>query len=106
MVSLSYGYSSNDLRILIKQQPVESPETCALCGLVGASASVQQVQINSVPGEYAEGVWELTDNGPVWRDDPYLKTLRWQKNGMAYELIYMGDELGKEDLVEIAASMH
>ena len=105
MVSLSYGYSSDNLRILIKQQPAESRETCALCGLVGASASVQQVQINDAPGEYAEGVWELTDNGPVWRDDPYLKTLRWQKDGMAYELIFMGDELGRDDLVEIAESM-
>lgn len=105
MVSLSYGYSRDDLRILIKQQPVALPETCDLCGLVGASASVQHVQINDVPGEYAEGVWELTDNGPVWRDDPYLKTLRWQKDGMAYELIYMGDELGRDDLVSIAESI-
>lgn len=105
MVSLSYGYSSDNLRILIKQQPVELPETCTLCGLVGASASVQQVQINGVPGEYAEGVWELTDSGPVWRDNPYLKTLRWQRGGMAYELVYMGDELGKDDLVGIAESM-
>lgn len=105
MVSLSYGYSSDDLRVLIKQQPVELPENCTLCGLVGASASVQQVQISGVPGEYAEGVWELTDNGPVWRDDPYLKTLRWQKSGMAYELVYMGNELGKDDLVAIAESM-
>lgn len=105
MVSLSYGYSGDNLRLLIKQQPVESPETCSLCGLVGATASVQQVQINDVPGEYAEGVWELTDNGPVWRDNHYLKTLRWQKDGMAYELVYMGDELGKDELVEVAESM-
>jgi hypothetical protein len=66
---------------------------------------VQQVQISGVPGEYAEGVWELTDTGPVWRDNPYLKTLRWQKSGMAYELVYMGNELGKDDLVAIAESM-
>ena len=105
MVSLYYGYSTDNLRILIKQQPVGSPEACSLCGLVGASASVQEVQINDVHGEYAEGVWELTDNGPVWRDDPYLKTLRWQKDGTAFELVYMGDELGKDELVAIAASM-
>jgi hypothetical protein len=105
MTSLSIGYSEAERIILIKQQPIESPETCTLCGLVGASASVQQVQINGVPGEYAEGVWELTDNGPVWRDDPYLKTLRWQKDGMAYELIYMGMDLGKDNLVTIAESL-
>jgi hypothetical protein len=105
MTSLSVGYSESERIILVKQQPVETPETCALCGLVGASAPVQQVQINGVPGEYAEGVWELTDNGPVWRDDPYLKTLRWQKDGMAYEMIYMGMELGKDHLVDIADRM-
>lgn len=105
MTLLSFGDSESERIILIKQQPIDSPETCTLCGLVGASASVQQVQINGVPGEYAEGVWELTDNGPVWRDDPYLKTLRWQKDGMAYELIYMGIDLEKDNLVVIAESM-
>lgn len=105
MTSLSIGYSELERFILIKQQPIDSPETCALCGLVGASASVQQVQIHSVPGEYAEGVWELTNSGPVWRDDPYLKTIRWQQDGMAFEIVYMGMELGKDDLVEVAESM-
>lgn len=106
LVSLSYGYSVDDRRVLVKQQPVNSGEVCDLCGIVGASASVQSVQIGDVTGEYAEGVWELTDNGPVWRDDPYLKTLRWQKDGMAFEIVAMGTELGKDDLVALAASMH
>ena len=105
IISLSFGYSESDRRILIKQGPVGANEACDLCGIVGASASVETVQIGDVAGEYAEGVWELTDNGPVWRDDPYLKTLRWQKDGMAFELIYMGMELEKEALVAIAASM-
>ncbi|HET9907071.1 MAG TPA: hypothetical protein VFQ23_10535 [Anaerolineales bacterium] len=105
LVSLSYGYSADDRRILIKQQPVSSGENCDLCGIVGASAAVQIVQIGEVAGEYAEGVWELTDNGPVWRDDPYLKTLRWQKDGMAFELIFMGVELEKDDLVDIATNL-
>jgi hypothetical protein len=72
---------------------------------VGASASVQSVQIQGVHGEYAEGVWVLTDKGAFWRDDPLLKTIRWQKDGMAFELIYMGSEMGKENLVAIAESM-
>lgn len=105
MLSLSIGYSESERIILIKQQPTDSKETCFLCGLVGASASVQQVQIGDVAGEFAQGVWELTDNGPVWRDDPYLKTLRWQRDAMAYEILYMGMDLGKENLVEIAESM-
>ena len=105
LASHSYGYSAEDRRILIKQQPITSGEHCDLCGIVGASASVHSVQIGEVAGEYAEGVWELTDNGPVWRDDPYLKTLRWQRDGMAFELVFMGMELDKARLIAIAKSM-
>ena len=105
MISLSCGYSDSERIFLIKQQPVDSPETCSLCGVVGASASVRAVQIDDSPGEYAEGVWELTDNGPIWRDEPYLKTIRWQEAGMAYELVYMGMDIDEDGLVGIAASM-
>ena len=66
---------------------------------------MRQVQINDVSGEYAEGVWELTNSGPVWHDDPYLKTLRWQKDDMAYELVYMGTDLNADQLVVMAESM-
>lgn len=105
LVSLSFGYSETDRRILIKQQPVDFTDSCNLCGLVGASASVESVQIGDVTGEYALGVWELTDNGPVWRDDPYLTTIRWQKDGMSFELVFMGTEAGKEELLSTAESM-
>lgn len=105
MVSLSYGYSNQDRRLLIKQQPVNAGEACQLCGMVGASASVESVQIGDLYGEYALGVWNLTDHGPVWEDDPYLETLRWQKDGIAYELIYMGMEVEQEELIAIAESM-
>ncbi|MGE5641466.1 MAG: hypothetical protein ACM3Y8_00515 [Byssovorax cruenta] len=105
MVSLSYGYSSDDRRILINQQPVNTGEACQLCGMVGASASVESVQIGDLYGEYALGVWQLTDHGPVWQDDPDLKTLRWRKNDVAYELIYMGIEVEKEELLAVAKSM-
>src|SRR5687768_2779112 len=86
MTSISIGYSESERIILVNQQPVDSRETCTLCGLVGASASVQAVQIHNMPGEYAEGVWELTNTGPVWRDEPLLKTLRWQMEDRAFEI--------------------
>ncbi len=105
MTSLSFGYSDVERIILIKQQPVNSLETCDLCGVVGASASVQPVQIQGVHGEYAEGVWVLTEKGAFWRDDPLLKTIRWQKDGMAFELVYMGLEISKDNLVAIAENM-
>lgn len=105
LVSLSYGYSADDRRLLIKQQPVNSSEACELCGTVGATAAVESVQIGDLPGEYALGVWQLTDTGPVWKDDPYLKTIRWQKDGTAFELIYMGMEAEKDELIPVAESL-
>lgn len=105
IVSQSFGYTETDRRILIKQQPANTGEACDLCGIVGASASVQTVRIGDVTGEYALGVWNLTDTGPIWQDDPYLKTIRWHKDGMAFELLFMGTEVEKDELIAIAASM-
>jgi hypothetical protein len=106
-VSLQFGYSEEDSSILIEQQPIGLDGSCefTLCGTVGASASVETVQIGDVPGEYAPGVWKLTEVGPMWTDDPYLKTIRWQKDGIAFELIYMGLELDKEELIKVAESI-
>ncbi|HEX7555535.1 MAG TPA: hypothetical protein VF338_02840 [Leptolinea sp.] len=65
-----------------------------------------KVQIGKNAGEYVEGVFEGTDCcGWQWKSDPYLKTLRWQMNGKAFELQYMGMSLEKEDLLKIAAGM-
>jgi len=100
-----FGLSAEEIMLSIRQQPYTNPEACTLCGLVGASAPVETVQIGSIQGEYVEGVWNLTDNGPVWENTPYLKTLRWQSNGMAFEMIYGSEEVNKEDMVAIAESM-
>jgi hypothetical protein len=101
-------YSDEQMNSLVlKQAPAGTGEDCALCGQVGASAAVVTVQIGSAQGEYVEGVWKLTDSGPIWESDPYLKTMRWQANGMAYELAYMGqpDSLTQADMVAIAGSI-
>lgn len=66
----------------------------------------EKVQIGEIPGQYVEGTWSGTDCcGWVWDPDPYLKRLRWQTNGMAFELSYTGTDITKEDLITIAKSM-
>ncbi|MGD0707827.1 MAG: hypothetical protein ABSA51_05180 [Anaerolineaceae bacterium] len=93
--------------LVLRQQPVKLTDTCELCGEVGSSAAVEEVSIGNETGEYVEGVWSLTDQGPVWEDDPYMKTLRWQANGMAFELMFMGppDAVSKNDMIAVAASL-
>jgi hypothetical protein len=93
--------------LVLKEEFYSSPDACSLCEEVGASASVEHVQVEDTSGEYVQGVWKLTDQGPVWENDPYLQTLRWQTAGVAYELQYMGppDAITKADLVNIANSL-
>lgn len=66
---------------------------------------MEEVQIGEINGQYVEGIWSETDQGWIWEDEPYLKMLRWQANGMAYELRYTGVKITKEDLIAIAESM-
>lgn len=93
--------------LVLRQEPIPMKDDCELCGKVGADAAIEKVSIAGNEGEYAEGVWKLTDQGPVWEADPYLKTMRWQENGMAFELLYMGppETLTKDDLIAIAVSI-
>ena len=74
--------------------------------LVGTNASLETVQIGTASGQYVEGDWQGTDCcGWKWVTDPLLKRLRWQANGMAFELTYFGEELTRADLLAIAESI-
>ena len=55
-----------------------------------------------LPGEYVMGVWNLTDNGPVWLPEPSLQTLRWKTDATFFEIVYQGTKLTKADLLAIA----
>lgn len=113
----------NDNGLVVIQQRIADPAHCDLCDIlvgdinllkdrshylwiVAPEANLETVQIGNVTGKYVEGNWEGTDCcGWVWRPDPFFKVLRWQKNGGAFELSYMGEEIHKEDMIRIAESM-
>lgn len=103
---LFYGQAERN-SLVIRQEKVRTADECDLCGKVGADADVKVASVNGAHAEYAQGVWNLTEAGAEWLSDPYLQTLRWQADGMAYELIYMGqpDQMNLETLVRIAESM-
>jgi hypothetical protein len=74
--------------------------------VVGAYATVETVQIGDIPGKYVEGIWGSADaNGMRWLPDPYVKVLRWQKDGIAFELVYYGIAIDKEDMIAVAESI-
>ena len=93
--------------LVLHEEPFQITDDCDLCSVVGASAAIEKVMIGNSPGEYVQGVWSLTDSGPVWEPTPYLQRLRWQANGTAFELLYMGppDSVSKADLIAIAESL-
>ena len=93
--------------LVLREERFQTNDDCSLCGLVGASEKIEPVMIGNNSGDYIIGVWKLTDNGPVWEPDPDLQTLRWQADGMAFELLYMGipDEVTKADMIAIATSI-
>ena len=109
--AVSINFSDPDIGfgngLLITEQLLASPQDIIpLQGVVGASAPVETVQIGDLSGEYVMGVWNLTDNGPVWVAEPSLQTLRWKTDKMFLEIVYMGTKLSKADLIAIAESMH
>ena len=103
-----YGPGLESNGVVLTQKPVASVADCDMCDFVGADTNVEQVQIGAATGEYVVGVWKADGAGNwVWEYEPYLQTLRWQANGMAFELLYMGipEAVTKADLTAIAQSL-
>jgi hypothetical protein len=108
--TVSINYSDPEIGfgngfLITEQLLTVSPDIYPLQGVVGASAPVEPVQIGSLPGEYVMGVWNLTDNGPVWEPEPFLQTLRWKTDTTFFEIVYEGAKLTKADLLAIAESL-
>jgi hypothetical protein len=114
-----WGPNTNGL--LVNEERIPDSGNCALCGFViGETMALDAnkdgkivpkfttVQIGNVTGQYAAGDWENynPDTGSwTWNPNPYLKRLRWQTNGMAFELSYWGMELTQADMITIAESL-
>ncbi len=96
--------------MVLQEELYKINDDCDVCGKVGANAVVIKVRIGNVTGEYVEGTWDLTDSGPVWDPNPWIKTLRWRLNNLAFEIMYAAngaspDRVTKEEISAIAASI-
>jgi hypothetical protein len=79
---------------------------------VGAWATVENVTIGGVAGEYVAGLWGGTaleeDAQVAWEDWPATQTLRWEQDGVRYTIIFSasktgnGPVFGRDDLIALA----
>jgi hypothetical protein len=119
---LSNDDPGNSRGLTFKQQPMSGNSDCELCGfvvgsladvnasyplkIVGDAKSIEPVQIGSISGEYVEGMWEARDDTDMkWFAEPNVKILRWQENGMAFEMTYWGQDIDKAMIIAIAESL-
>lgn len=77
---------------------------------VAQGTVVDQVSINSNPGEYYEGSFYQADDGSVaWQPDYPSATLRWDEGGSSYLLTYAGRDLDhmitQAEMIAIAESL-
>jgi hypothetical protein len=89
---------------------------------IGASAPVEAVMINGIPGEYVEGGWRLEDGdgnkyptivpdenfilGIYWDPELPQRVIRWQEGDMIYEIMALGGvNPPKHVLINIAESI-
>jgi hypothetical protein len=124
IVFLFYQYisdipgSTNGL--LIQMMDIPDSGVCSLCSFevgqydgkvenagrwVGENATIEVVQVSGSTAQYVEGVWSGTERGWIWDPTSYVKSLRWQSNGIAFELGYFGMEIEIEDMITIANSI-
>ena len=108
--------------LVLSQQIAPNPNDCKLCGMlvgdntmmvkdqfhhlvIAPEANLETVQIGTLTGQYVEGHWIGSDCcGWVWTKED-IKTLRWWKDGMAFELSELGTGLTKADMIAIAESL-
>jgi hypothetical protein len=113
----------------LSEQVISNGADCELCGIVvgnhqesltaknglvvGTNTMIETVQIGDFTGQYVEGMWGEMSSWN-WLPYPEIMTLRWQANGMAFELYYSGFTINsvnsgvpisKADLIAIAESV-
>jgi hypothetical protein len=113
--AVSLRYTNGSVDLIFTQHPLGKVKEYSS---IGASATVEPVQVRGVQGEFVSGAWRLQSTqmviqetslpgtqanlGLYWDANLPQHILRWQENGMAYELICTSSAIGKEELIEIA----
>lgn len=109
-VYLSYWEKDPTVSLLLLQGPKQMGDKALP---VGASAAIEPVQIGDVSGEYVKGIFVQYGGETVahWDSNANTQWLSWEVQDLRYTLWMSGspnfpqDQLGKDDLVRLAASL-
>lgn len=108
-VILLYHSDSVNGLLLVFAEPADAANPLP----VAASAEVEVVSINGVPGEYVQGAWYSigdVNGGISWTAESFAKTLRWDDDAVRYTMTFRaakdtGVPLEKSDLLYMAERM-
>jgi hypothetical protein len=96
-------YQGNDYKVFLTQRPLGNSLDVFS---IGESALIKLVNIGDFQGEYVDGGWKVISTQPasenqtptssvninaIWDNELPQSTLRWQLNGIVYELRSVGD---------------
>ena len=108
-------YQGSGYNLFLSQRPLDTRQEYFS---IGTSAKVEIVTIGEVYGEYVAGGWVNISSTPVaastaeadlqaiWDATLPQHTLRWQYNGIAYQLRSTGEHsLEKEELIALAQTI-
>lgn len=109
-IYLSYLGKDPTATLLLLQGPTQPGDKAMP---VGASAAIEPVQIGNVSGEYVKGIFVQYGGETVahWDSNANTQWLSWEVQDLRYTLWMSGspnfpqDQLGKDDLVRLAASL-
>ena len=78
-------------------------------GMVGDNAIIELVQVSDyIDGEYVRGDWVAKDasqSGYQWEAGAPVQRRAWQRGGVLIGLEYRGDDLTRNDLLQVADGM-
>ncbi len=111
-------------KVVQQGEPVDEAlaesELCDELAGVGVNAEISVVQIGGETGEFVAGDWvidtqdnslqhkqpgEYVNNEYVWDPDYPKHRLRWEENGIAYDIKALGEGLTMDEILHIAESM-
>jgi hypothetical protein len=116
--SVALRYTDGIDNLILTQHPLGNVEEYSS---IGASATVEPVQVHGVQGEFVSGAWRLQASQATFQEPSLPGTqanlglywdaglpqhiLRWQEGGMAYEIICSGEAIAKAELIKVADSI-